>query len=125
MSDPRPTTPYTTQRGAIDAATASVGPAAAAEVRPDPRLRTAFLTQAFVWMFVGLLLSAERWRVDRGSPSLTVSRSVVRNTLRDMLRAKSARLCWRMRWAAVPVMNDDRRKEAGRVAEEVKAGRAN
>ena len=58
MSDPRPTTPYTTQRGAVDAATASVGPAAAAEVRPDPRLRTAFLTQAFVWMFVGLLLSA-------------------------------------------------------------------
>ena len=27
-------------------------------VRPDARLATAFLTQAFVWMFAGLLLSA-------------------------------------------------------------------
>jgi hypothetical protein len=27
-------------------------------VKPDARLATAFLTQAFVWMFVGLLVTA-------------------------------------------------------------------
>jgi FtsH-binding integral membrane protein len=59
MSDPRvsnpsnPSNPYATQRAAVDAATG-----AAAGVKPDARLAQAFLTQAFVWMFVGLIVSA-------------------------------------------------------------------
>jgi hypothetical protein len=40
-------------------------------VKPDARLQTAFLTQAFVWMFAGLLVSAVvAWAVLQ-SPSLT------------------------------------------------------
>jgi hypothetical protein len=40
-------------------------------VKPDARLQTAFLTQAFVWMFAGLLVSAAvAWAVLQ-SPSLT------------------------------------------------------
>ena len=64
MSDPRTSNPFATQRASVDAATnpASATPAdptaATAAVRPDPRLAQAFLTQSFLWMFVGLLLSA-------------------------------------------------------------------
>jgi hypothetical protein len=40
-------------------------------VKPDARLQTAFLTQAFVWMFAGLLVSAAvAWAVLQ-SPTLT------------------------------------------------------
>lgn len=53
MSDPRVTNPYATQRGAVDAALPS-----AVGVKPDARLSAAFLTQAFLWMFVGLLVTA-------------------------------------------------------------------
>jgi len=53
MSDPRATNPYATQRGAVDAATPS-----ALGVKPDARLSAAFLTQAFLWMFVGLIVTA-------------------------------------------------------------------
>ncbi len=41
-------------------------------VRPDARLATAFLTQAFVWMFAGLLLSAGvAWTVQSNDQLLT------------------------------------------------------
>lgn len=53
MSDPRISNPYATQRGAIEGAT----PVDAA-IKPDARLSAAFLTQAFLWMFVGLLVTA-------------------------------------------------------------------
>ena len=53
MSDPRVSNPYATQRGAVDAATPS-----ALGVKPDARLSAAFLTQAFLWMFVGLIVTA-------------------------------------------------------------------
>ena len=53
MSDPRFSNPYATQRGALPGPSASeLG------VRPDARLATAFLSQAFLWMFVGLLVTA-------------------------------------------------------------------
>jgi FtsH-binding integral membrane protein len=53
MSDPRFSNPYATQRGALPgASTSELG------VRPDARLATAFLSQAFLWMFVGLLVTA-------------------------------------------------------------------
>ena len=53
MSDPRVSNPYATQRGAVDGTIPStVG------VKPDARLSAAFLTQAFLWMFVGLLVTA-------------------------------------------------------------------
>jgi FtsH-binding integral membrane protein len=51
MSDQRFSSPYVTPTQA-----AAVTPAAG--VRPDARLQQAFLTQAFLWMFVGLLVSA-------------------------------------------------------------------
>jgi FtsH-binding integral membrane protein len=54
MSDPRVSNPYATQRAGVDAAT---GPSALG-VKPDARLSAAFLTQAFLWMFVGLLVTA-------------------------------------------------------------------
>lgn len=53
MSDPRISNPYATQRGALPGASPS-----ALGVRPDARLAAAFLTQAFLWMFVGLLVTA-------------------------------------------------------------------
>ncbi len=53
MSEPRVTDPYSTQRAAVGAGLPStVG------VKPDARLSAAFLTQAFLWMFVGLLVTA-------------------------------------------------------------------
>ena len=53
MSDPRFTNPYATPtRGS------GVGPDPAIAVRPDARAQAAFLTQAFVWMFVGLAVTA-------------------------------------------------------------------
>jgi FtsH-binding integral membrane protein len=51
MSDQRFSNPYVTPTQTAVAAPA-VG------VRPDARLQQAFLTQAFLWMFVGLLVSA-------------------------------------------------------------------
>lgn len=55
MSDPRVSNPYATPR---PAAAPSLGAASIAGVRPDARLAQAFLSQAFLWMFVGLLVSA-------------------------------------------------------------------
>lgn len=64
MSDPRPTNPYATptptpnvnsQLGRASGGTASPS---ALGVKPDARLAAAFLTQAFLWMFVGLLVTA-------------------------------------------------------------------
>ena len=65
MSDPRATNPYATQRAGLDAANP-----AALGVKPDARLSAAFLTQAFLWMFVGLLLSAGVAFVTQANPSL-------------------------------------------------------
>ena len=53
MSDPRVSNPYATQRTIAEGATPS-----ALGVKPDARLSAAFLTQAFLWMFVGLLVTA-------------------------------------------------------------------
>jgi uncharacterized protein len=53
MTDPRVSNPYATQRTAAEAATPS-----GLGVKPDARLQAAFLTQAFLWMFVGLLVTA-------------------------------------------------------------------
>jgi FtsH-binding integral membrane protein len=52
MSDPRFTNPYATptQTG--------IGPDVAVGPRPDARTQAAFLTQAFVWMFLGLAVTA-------------------------------------------------------------------
>ena len=44
-------------------------------VKPDARLATAFLTQAFVWMFSGLLLSAGvAWAVQSNEQLLAFAR---------------------------------------------------
>ncbi len=51
MSDQRVSNPYATPEGA-GATAAALG------VKPDARLAQAFLTQAFVWMFAGLIVSA-------------------------------------------------------------------
>jgi FtsH-binding integral membrane protein len=53
MSDPRVSNPYATQRAGLETASPS-----ALGVKPDARLSAAFLTQAFLWMFVGLLVTA-------------------------------------------------------------------
>lgn len=71
MSDPRVSDPFasraTPTQGALPGAAdplsgaADSGPFAsptALGVKPDVRLQQAFLTQAFLWMFVGLLISA-------------------------------------------------------------------
>jgi uncharacterized protein len=59
VSDPRPTNPFsstTVPRAAIDgAATSDDGSQA---IRVDAKTQQAFLTQAFVWMFAGLALTA-------------------------------------------------------------------
>lgn len=53
MSDQRISTPYETGRpGIAGSAPSALG------VRPDARLSAAFLTQAFLWMFIGLLVTA-------------------------------------------------------------------
>jgi FtsH-binding integral membrane protein len=52
MSDQRVSNPYANPSQAGTPATSALG------VRPDARLAQAFLTQAFVWMFLGLLVSA-------------------------------------------------------------------
>ncbi|HUP53914.1 MAG TPA: Bax inhibitor-1/YccA family protein [Methylomirabilota bacterium] len=54
MSDQRVSNPYVTPDQAGGPATS----AGALGVKPDARLAQAFLTQAFVWMFAGLLVSA-------------------------------------------------------------------
>jgi FtsH-binding integral membrane protein len=52
MSDPRFSNPYATSTQV------GVGPEASVAVRPDARTQLAFLTQSFVWMFLGLLVTA-------------------------------------------------------------------
>jgi FtsH-binding integral membrane protein len=52
MSDPRFTNPYATPTQA------GIGPDGAIAARPDARTQAAFLTQAFLWMFVGLAVTA-------------------------------------------------------------------
>jgi uncharacterized protein len=52
MSDPRFTNPYATPTQA------GIGPDVAVAPRPDARTQAAFLTQAFVWMFLGLAVTA-------------------------------------------------------------------
>ena len=54
MSDQRVSNPYATPN-TISGTAASPS---ALGVKPDARLAQAFLTQAFVWMFVGLIVSA-------------------------------------------------------------------
>lgn len=54
MTDQRVSNPYVNQQPAGGPATSP----SALGVRPDARLAQAFLTQAFVWMFVGLMISA-------------------------------------------------------------------
>jgi uncharacterized protein len=54
VSDPRPTNPYV----APSAATSPLATTAEAPVRVDARTQQALLTQAFLWMFVGLLVTA-------------------------------------------------------------------
>ena len=54
MTDQRVSNPYLTP----DATSGAGASPSALGVRPDARLAQAFLTQAFVWMFVGLLISA-------------------------------------------------------------------
>ena len=54
MSDQRVSNPYLTPDATSGAATSP----SALGVKPDARLAQAFLTQAFVWMFVGLIVSA-------------------------------------------------------------------
>jgi FtsH-binding integral membrane protein len=47
-------------------------------VKPDARLATAFLTQAFVWMFAGLLLSAGvAWAVQSNEQLLTLAHDYI------------------------------------------------
>jgi FtsH-binding integral membrane protein len=58
MSDQRVSNPYATQ-SPTDATSPTGAPSPTAlGVLPDARLQAAFLTQAFVWMFAGLLVSA-------------------------------------------------------------------
>jgi FtsH-binding integral membrane protein len=52
MSDPRFTNPYATP------AQAGFGPDGAVAVRPDARTQAAFLAQSFLWMFIGLAVTA-------------------------------------------------------------------
>ncbi len=54
MSDQRVSNPYATP----DSISGTAASPAALGVKPDARLAQAFLTQAFVWMFVGLIVSA-------------------------------------------------------------------
>jgi FtsH-binding integral membrane protein len=54
MSDQRVSNPYLTP----DATSGTAPSPSALGVKPDARLAQAFLTQAFLWMFVGLLISA-------------------------------------------------------------------
>ncbi len=67
MSDQRATNPYTTQRVGADATPlpSTIG------VKPDARLSAAFLTQAFLWMFVGLLVTAAVAYVVQSNTRLT------------------------------------------------------
>lgn len=54
MSDPRPTNPYV----APSAATSPVATTGEAPIRIDARTQQAILSQAFLWMFVGLAVTA-------------------------------------------------------------------
>lgn len=73
MTDPR-TNPYSTPLpGARDAGSEAPGrPGLPSElgVKPDARLSAAFLTQAFTWMFIGLLVTAGIAFVVQGSDAL-------------------------------------------------------
>lgn len=57
MSDPRSTNPYTSQTSAVPG-TLPAEQRVSAPAIPDARTQQAFLTQAFVWMFVGLGVTA-------------------------------------------------------------------
>ena len=57
MSDPRSTNPYTSQTSAVPG-TMPVEQQVSAPAIPDARTQQAFLTQAFIWMFVGLAVTA-------------------------------------------------------------------
>ncbi len=68
-----PTTPATPANPLAPGATLAPGMVASPEtlgVRPDARLAAAFLTQAFVWMFAGLLVTAGVAAVVRENPRL-------------------------------------------------------
>jgi FtsH-binding integral membrane protein len=52
MSDPRFTNPYAAPSQTV------IGPDGTIAARPDARTQAAFLTQAFLWMFVGLAVTA-------------------------------------------------------------------
>jgi FtsH-binding integral membrane protein len=52
MSEQRVSNPYATPSPTTPGSPSALG------VKPDARLQAAFLTQAFVWMFVGLLVTA-------------------------------------------------------------------
>ncbi len=72
MSDPR-TNPYATPiPGSTDAGSGGTRQGLPSElgVKPDARLSMAFLTQSFMWMFLGLLLTAGIAFVVLGSPGL-------------------------------------------------------
>lgn len=59
MSDPRPTNPFSSTvapRAAVDGTVPALDGNEA--IRVDARTQQAFLTQAFLWMFAGLLLTA-------------------------------------------------------------------
>jgi uncharacterized protein len=61
MSEPRTTNPYATPTPNTNSQLGGLAPSAspsALGVKPDVRLQTAFLTQAFMWMFVGLIVTA-------------------------------------------------------------------
>lgn len=64
MSDPRFSNPYATPTQA------GVGPDGAIAVRPDARTQVAFLTQAFLWMFLGLAVTAGTAFIVQGNARL-------------------------------------------------------
>ena len=71
MSDERVSNPYATPKPGATNTPPTFGSPDALGVKPDARLAAAFLTQAFVWMFVGLVLSAGVAFVVQQSEQLT------------------------------------------------------
>ena len=69
MTDPRTPTQATAANAGASRQILE-GAAPGAVVRPDPRLAQAFITQAFFWMFVGLLISAGVAAVVQVNPRL-------------------------------------------------------
>lgn len=75
MSDPRPTSnpyagPVPGTAGTGDPTAPRPGLPSQLGVKPDARLQQAFLTQAFLWMFIGLLVTAGIAFVVQGNESL-------------------------------------------------------